>query len=340
MKIIPKLIGAVFCASTLLSGFVQAEEEINKRTFKVAFVQAKDHPHGLGAQKFAELVKQKSDGKMKVMVFASGTLGGDAQVISSIQGGTVDMAMVTPGLLTGINKGFGVFGLPFTFNNFEEVDAVLDGPLGQGLLDTLPNNGLIGLDYWDHGFRHVTNSKRPITKLEDLAGLKLRIMQIPSAVESFNRLGANAVPMSFTEIYTALETHTVDGQENPLASIEASKFYEVQRYLSLTGHFYDPLAVIFSKKVWDRLNERERTIVSEAAREAGLYERQVSRESSSKALAYLSTLDNMTVNEVSPAEIERMREHLKPTIEKYTEVFGAELVAELNKTLADIRSKN
>ena len=277
---------------------------------------------------------------MKVMVFANGTLGGDAQVISSIQGGTVDMAMVTPGLLTGINKGFGVFGLPFAFNNFEEVDAVLDGPLGQSLLATLPNNGLIGLDYWDHGFRHVTNSKHPITRMEDLAGLKLRVMQIPSAVDSFNGLGANAVPMSYTEIYTALETRTVDGQENPLSSIEASKFYEVQRYLSLTGHFYDPLAVIFSKKVWDRLNERERSIVSEAAREAGRYERQVSREMSAKALAFLSSQANVAVNQVSPEEIERMRESLKPTIEKHIEAFGAERVAELNKTLAAIRSKN
>ncbi|MDU9407457.1 TRAP transporter substrate-binding protein [Pseudomonas sp. zfem001] len=338
MKFIPKALAALLCSSALLlSAASQAAEEINRHNFKIAFVQAKDHPHGLGAQKFAEIIKEKSGGKMKVMVFASGTLGGDAQVISSVQGGTVDMTLVTPGLLSGIEKGFALYGLPFLFQNSAEVDAVLDGPAGQNLLTTLEPHGLIGLGYWDHGFRHVTNSKHPVQKLEDIKGLKLRLQQIPTAIESFKALGANVVPLSFTELYTAMETRTVDGQENPLAAIETSKFYEVQKYLSLTGHFYDPLVAIFSKRTWDKLNETERELVRSASLEAQAYERKVSRDmdvSSREALAK----HGMQINEVAPEEIERMREQVRPTVEKLVAEYGPALMDEMNAEIAKVRN--
>lgn len=337
MKFIPKALTALLCSSAMLLSAAVHAEEINRHNFKIAFVQAKDHPHGLGAQKFAEIIKEKSGGKMKVMVFASGTLGGDAQVISSVQGGTVDMTLVTPGLLSGIEKGFALYGLPFLFQDTEEVDAVLDGPAGQNLLTTLEPHGIIGLGYWDHGFRHVTNSKHSVEKVEDLKGLKLRLQQIPTAIESFRALGASVVPLSFTELYTAMETRTVDGQENPLAAIETSKFYEVQKYLSLTGHFYDPLVAIFSKRTWDKLNETERELVRSASLEAQAYERKVSREmavSSREALAKYG----MQINEVAPAEIERMREQVRPTVEKLVAEYGPELMAEMNAEIAQVRN--
>ncbi|VFB18341.1 TRAP transporter substrate-binding protein [Pseudomonas fragi] len=338
MTFTQKAIGAALCFSAMLiSAASHAADEIHKHSFKVAFVQAKDHPHGLGAKKFAEVLKEKSDGKMKVMVFASGTLGGDAQVISSVQGGTVDMTLVTPGLLTGIEKGFGLYGLPFLFKNANEVDAVLDGPAGQNLLTTLEPHGLIGLGYWDHGFRHVTNSKHPVKTQEDLKGLKLRLQQIPTAIESFKALGVNVVPLSFTELYTAMETHTVDGQENPLAAIETSKFYEVQKYLSLTGHFYDPLVAIFSKRTWDKLNEAEREMVRSAALEAQAYERKVSRDmdiSSREALGK----KGMQINDVAPEEIERMHEQVRPVVEKLVAEYGPELMAEMNAEIAKVRN--
>lgn len=247
------------------------------------------------------------------------------------------MTLVTPGLLSGIEKGFALYGLPFLFQDTEEVDAVLDGPAGQNLLTTLEPHGIIGLGYWDHGFRHVTNSKHPVEKVEDLKGLKLRLQQIPTAIESFRALGASVVPLSFTELYTAMETRTVDGQENPLAAIETSKFYEVQKYLSLTGHFYDPLVAIFSKRTWDKLNETERELVRSASLEAQAYERKVSREmavSSREALAKYG----MQINEVAPAEIERMREQVRPTVEKLVAEYGPELMAEMNAEIAQVRN--
>ncbi len=337
MKIIPKVLTALLCSSLAFSAASHAGE-ISSRVFKVGFVQAKSHPHGLGAQKFADIMKEKTDGKIKVMVFGSGTLGGDAQVISSVQGGIVDMTMVTPGLLAGIEKGFGMYGMPFTFENAKEVDAVLDGPVGQKLLKTLPAHGLIGLGYWDHGFRHVTNSQQPITRLEDLQGLKIRVQQIPTAIETFNQLGANATPLSFTELYTAMETRTVDGQENPLAAIETSKFFEVQKYVSLTGHFYDPLVAIFSKKTWDQLSATERKIVLEAAAEAQAYERKVSREMDVTARQSLAK-HGMQVNEVTPEEIARMREHLKPVTDKFTQEYGVELVQAMSDEIQKVRNQ-
>jgi TRAP-type transport system periplasmic protein len=331
------MVASVVVMAALLTVDVNAQN-IGSRTFRVAYVQAKDHPHGLGAQRFADLVQQKSGGKMKVSTFGSGTLGGDAQVISSLQGGTVDMTMVSPGLLVGLAKEYALLDLPFLFNNYKEVDAVLDGPVGKKLLDKLPDKGLVGLGYWDHGFRNVTNSKRPITKLDDLVGLKIRVIQIALFIEMFNTMGANAVPMSFTELYTALETKTVDGQENPLATVEASKFYEVQKFASLTQHVYNPLVTIFSKKTWDRLSPDERRIIQDAANEAGAYERKVSRETNEKAAEVLRG-KGMAVNAIAPQEIDRMREKVKPVTDKFVKEGGEALAQEIYAEIAKVRGK-
>ena len=209
------------------------QAQVRERNLKVAYVQDKDHPHGLGAQKFADLVAQKSGGKMKVRTYGSGQLGGDAQVISSLQGGTVEMTMVSPGLLVGLVKEFGILDLPFLFNSYTEVDAVLDGAVGKKLLEKLPEKGLIGLGYWDHGFRNLTNSRRPVTKMEDIAGLKVRVIQIPLFIETFNALGANAVPMPFPELYTALETE--DGRR-PGKSVRLDRNLQVLRSAEIRLH--------------------------------------------------------------------------------------------------------
>ena len=204
---------------------------------------------------------------MKVRIYAGGSLGGEAVVASSMQGGTVEMSMMGPGILTGMNKDFGIFDTPFMFNDAKEADAVMDGPVGQKLLDKLPEKGLIGLSYWDHGFRVLTNSRRPVSKMEDIQGLKIRVQQIPVFIDAFTALGANPVPMPFTELYTALETKAVDGQENPFVSIEVTKFYEVQKYASNTRHAYSPLLVLVSKRFWDQLSADERKILQDAANE-------------------------------------------------------------------------
>jgi TRAP-type transport system periplasmic protein len=323
--------GSLFTAGTVCA------QDIKTHNFKVAFVQNIDHPHGIGAKKFGELLEQKSGGKMKAKAFGGGSLGGDAQVISSLQGGVVEMTLVSPGLLTGLIKEFSVFDLPFMFTSYREVDAVMDGPVGTRLLGMLNDKGLIGLGYWDHGFRNLTTAKRPINKMEDISGLKVRVIQIPIFIDTFSALGANPVPLPFPELYTALETGTVDGQENPFASIETSKFYEVQKYAATTGHVYNPLVAIFSKKIWDKLTEDERRVVQEAATEAGLYERKVSREANEKSMQTLRG-EGMQITELSPDEIDRMRQKVKPVTDKYTQSIGPDLVAEVQAEIQKVRA--
>jgi tripartite ATP-independent transporter DctP family solute receptor len=209
--------------------------------------------------------------------FGSANLGSDEQMQSALVGGVQEMMVGSTAPLAGMVKEFGVFDLPFLFNSEKEADAVLDGPLGQDMLKKLEAKGIIGLVYWENGFRNMTNSKRPIARAEDLQGIKLRVMQNQIALGVFNTLGANAVPMPFSELFTALETRTVDGQENPITTIQSSKFYEVQPYLTITRHVYTPWVVLASKKWWDTLSPEEQKLIRQAAASSRDFERQDSR---------------------------------------------------------------
>src|SRR5919112_64651 len=251
----PKFVQATLCLapiSAVMTGAPDfARAEIKARSIKMPIVNNIDHPQGVGAKKFAELVEQKSGGKIKVRVYPGGTLGGEQQVASAMQGGTVEASMMAPAQLVGNVKEFLVLDFPFAFANEREADRVLDGPVGQKLLELMPAKGLVGLAYMEQGFRSISNSRRPIHKMEDIQGLKIRTILNPLYIDMLNTLGANAVPMPFTELYTALETRTVDGQENPYSTVEASKFYEVQKYFSNTKHIYNPQLLLAGKEFLD-----------------------------------------------------------------------------------------
>jgi TRAP-type transport system periplasmic protein len=235
-------------------------------------------------------------------------------------------------------KEFALLDFPFLLNDEREADALLDGPVGKQLLDKLPEKGLIGLCYWENGFRNVTNSRRPIAKAEDLQGLKIRTMQNPVYTDLFNSLGANAVPMAFTEVYTALETRAIDAQENPYPVIHASKFNEVQKYLSATKHSYAPAPVLVSKKFWDRLSADEKKVLQDSCNEAREYQRKVSRDLSAKMLADLKA-KGMTFNEIPPEEMAKIREKAKPIIAKYTKEVGEDLVKQAYAEIEKVRQQ-
>ena len=205
-------------------------QDIQDRTIKFGHLNNTDHPVSMGVKRFAELVAAKSGGKMKVQEFPSSTLGNEMQQQSALQGGVQEMSAPATTSLAGIVKEFGLIDFPFSVSTYAQADALLDGPLGQALIAKLPEKGLMALGYWDLGFRNVTNSRRPITKPEDLEGLKLRVIPNPVFLETFKALKANPVPMPFTELYGALESKAVDGQENPFAVILSNKFFEVQKY--------------------------------------------------------------------------------------------------------------
>lgn len=279
------------------------------------------HPQTLGARKFAELADKKSNGRIKITVFSGAQLGSDQQMQGALRGGTQELAVPSTATLANLVKEFGVIGLPFSFTSEKQADAVLDGPFGQSLLARLPEKDLIGLAFWENGFRNFTNSKRPITKADELSGLKVRTMQNNLYIDLFNGLGANAVPMPVNELFTALETRAVDAQENPFTVVHAQKFYDVQKYLSTTGHAYDALVLIAGKKFWDGLKPEDRTVLQQAAAEATVYQRQTSRELNAKLRAELVKL-GMQVNDVPDAERAAMRAKLAPVIAKHQAAVG------------------
>ena len=321
-------------AAVALSAFGLAQAQT--RTIKFANQNAKGHPIVLGMEKFAELVDQKSGGKMKVQVFAGGALGSDQANVSALQGGTLEMASMNSGIFASLVKEFAIYDFPFLFGNPKEADTVVDGPFGQGLHKKLEEKGLVGLAYYELGFRELTNSKRPITKVDDIAGLKLRVIPNPINVDWVKALGANPTPLPFPELYAALEQGAVDGQENPVATIKGAKLYEVQKYMTLTNHQYNPQSVVVSKKFWDSLPAGDRKVLQVAAAESAAYQRTQSRAALQAGLEDLKK-GGMQVSELPAAEVAKLREKMKPVIAKHSSSVGDDTVKAMMAELAKLR---
>ena len=323
-------------AAVALAAFGTASaQDIKERQFKFGLQNPKGHPLVTGAEKFAEIVAAKSGGKMKVNLFPGGVLGGDAATVSALQGGTVEMTALNSGILASQIKDFEVYDFPFMFANAREADAVVDGPFGQKLHAKLLDKSIVGLAYWELGFRNISNSKRAINKVEDIEGLKLRVIPNAINVDWVKAVGANPTPMAFPEVYAGLESKAIDGQENPLNVILANKFAEVQKHLVLSNHQYNPQSVIISKKVWDTLSAAEKKILQDAATEAALFQRKTSRDAAAGQLAELKKA-GMNVTELPPAELNKLREKMKPVVEKHGAAIAA-TVAELQAELAKLR---
>ena len=332
-----KLVASVALAVGALALCPVAQAQINEHTFRFAHAGAPGHPGVMGAEKWAEILKQKSGGKLTLKVFASGTLGGDVQVLSSVQGGTIEFTALNSGILQTQVKEFAIFDFPFMFESGKEADPILDGAFGKKLGDLLVPKNLYNLAYWELGFRNITNSKRLINKLEDLSGLKVRVIQSPIYIDTFNALGTNAVPMPYTEVYTAMEQKIIDGQENPLSVIDTSKFNEVQKYLTISNHMYNPQSVLASKKKWDLLTKDEQEMLRSTLAEATQWQRENSRALVEKSLEHLKK--SMQVSVLSPEELTKIRAKLKPVIDKFSANVGAEVVQQLQAELDKGRKK-
>ncbi|MGU3493942.1 TRAP transporter substrate-binding protein [Xanthobacteraceae bacterium A53D] len=318
-------------AALLLSTSAFAAD-VQDRTLKFGYSTFEAHPLGQGANKFVELVAQKSDGKIKMKVYPATQLGSETQTISATQGGVQDIVGTSTAPIVGLVKEYAIFDFPFLFSNEKEADAVVDGPVGQLLLAKLSEKGLVGLCFFENGFRNVTNSKRPITTAADVEGLKIRTMQNPVYLDAFKTLGANAVPMPWPEVYTALESGAIDAQENPFGIIAVNKLNEVQKYISVTKHAYSPWAVMMSKKLWDKLSPDEQKIFMDSCNEAKVYQRQVSRAEDAKIIADLKA-KGMQINELSPAELKKIKEKLQPVIDKYVPTVGEDLVKQAQTSI-------
>ena len=326
---------ALACALVSICATTASAQDVQERTIKFGHLNNADHPVSFGVKRFAELLAAKSSGKLKVQEFPASQLGNELQQQSALQGGVQEMSAPATTSLAGIVKEFGLVDFPFAVATYAQADALLDGPLGQALIAKLPEKGLVALGYWDLGFRNVTNSKRAITKPEDLEGLKIRVIPNPVFLETFKAFKANPVPMPFAELYGALEAKAVDGQENPFAVILSNKFFEVNKFVSATNHVYAANIILVSKRFWDRLSSAEQKMMNDAANESRAYQRQVSRAAAQRAVGELQA-KGMQYNELNPAEQARMRQVAKPVTTKFAASYDPAIVKLYNDELARI----
>ncbi len=323
-------------ATTVIMSGSAAWAEVGSHVLRLGTVLPDAHPMSQAAVKLAELVAEKSGGKIEVKVYPGATLGNELQMQSALQGGTQDLTIGTTTTLAGMVPEFSAIDMPYQFRDTAEADAILDGDIGNQLFAKLEPKGLIGLAYMEQGFRHTTNSTRPITKWEDFDGLKIRVQPSALYIDMFNRLGANAVPMTINEVYTAMETRAIDGHENSLTAIDANKFQEVQKYLSLTGHSYNAVVLLMGKPSRDKLNDEEMAIIQAAATEARDFQRDLTRTETEGLRAKLAE-EGMEINEVTAEEQQRLAERLQPVVEANTDAIGAEWMATFTAALEKLR---
>ncbi|WP_323000469.1 TRAP transporter substrate-binding protein [Castellaniella sp.] len=305
---------------------------------KFSYAVSATNPVGLAVNKFIEVAKEKSGGKFKITGYPDAQLGNEIQSMSSAQGGIVELSVVSTAGATSNVKELGIFDLPFMFHSVEEADAVIDGPVGKKLLEKFPSKNLIGLCYWDYGFRQVTNSKHPIQKLEDFNGLKLRVLQNSIYIDTFKALGANPLPLPYPETYTALESKAIDGQESSYLVTQSSGYQEIQPYLTETQHVFLPAVVLVSKRFWDKLNADERAVLSDSCSESVTYFRQVSRQMEKDVVKELVGA-GMKFNTIDPEQKARLIEATASVTKKYKAQLGAELVDETLATIQKVRGK-
>jgi TRAP-type transport system periplasmic protein len=299
------------------------------QSLQLAHNAAPGNPKAEASNRFAELVEQKTDGRVKIAVGESAQFGDDVEALTNMRLGTVAFSANSQGATSGVVPEFAVLGLPFLFKDLPQAWAVLDGPVGEQLAEAAEAKGLVLLALWDNGIRHVSNNVRPIATPEDLEGIKLRTPPDPITVDIFEALGASPTPLPFSELYIALQQGVVDGQENPLMNIYSSKLHEVQKFISLTAHKYESTPLFASKAVFDTLSPEDQAAIREAATEAGQLNRQMSQEADEKLRGEIEAA-GVQFNDVDPAPF---IEKTKPVYEEWGAQFP-ELVDLVQKEAA------
>ena len=300
-------------------------------TLRFASEAPRTDTQSIAGQRFNELLKAKTNGALDIKIFADSSLGAFQAAISGVRGGTIDMAVSGSGNFSGMVPLLGIFDIPFMFKDTDHAYRVLDGKIGQDILDKLGEFGMKGLAYWDNGWRQLTNNRNPVHKPEDVKGMKIRTTGSPAHIEAFKLLGANPVPMPLAELYTALEMKTVDAQEHPLGVLWSAKLYEVQKHLSLTYHAYSALIVVMNKAKFDALPPAHQKALVEAAREAGQYQRQLNNENIAKITADVKKAGMQVVEKVDGTPFLAAT---KPGRDTFTAKFGG---ADIIKAIDAVR---
>ena len=315
------VVAVLFLVLSLGSAFAA-----DKVVLRVGHTIAPDSHYQKGLEHFASLLKEKSGGQIEMQIFHSSQLGSERDVIEGVSMGTIEMTLVSSAPLANFTSSFLVFDLPFIIVNREKAYAWMDGPQGRKILDTLTPKNIIGLGIWENGFRMLTNSQKPVVAPEDMKGLKIRLMENPIHVGTFKTLGAYPTPMPFGELFTALQQKIVDGQENPLVIIFTSKFFEVQKHLALTGHFYAPAILLVNRDFWEKkLSDDQRKIFQECELASRKWERQ-----------YCIDMEKTLVNdlkakgmEVSTPDKAKWAEAVQPVYKEFEGKIGKEIIQDL-----------
>jgi len=286
-------------------------------------------------QHFKEIVEKNSGGKIEVVLFHSSQLGDDRTMMEALKMGTQEMTCPSTAPMTAFVNAFKIYDLPFIFANEEVADYILDGPVGKKLLDMLPDQGLVGLAYWENGFRMLTNSSRPVVTPEDLKGMKVRTMENPIHLAAFRTMGANPTPMAFGELFSAMQQKVVDGQENPWGTIFLQNFFEVQKYATDTGHVYSPFVLLISKKFWDKLPDDMKAVVQDAADRAKVHNRALNRKMNAEYLEKLK--EKMEVVILTPEQKAAFQKACRPIYDQFGKDIGEDLIKEVQELSAGFK---
>lgn len=293
---------------------------------RVSHVVAEDHASNLALLEFEKSVEERSNGKIDVQVFPNGQLyGSDREAVEAVQLGNIEMTMVATPTLSSFSSKFMVIDLPFIFKSDAAAHAAMDGELGETLNEELPAINLVGLGYGENGFRHFVNNKKPVETPDDLDGLKMRVMENKLYQDTFNLLGANASPLAFGELYSALQQGTYDAMDNPISLVYSMKFYEVQEYLTLSGHVYAPTITVINNEVLNNMSSELQTIVKEEAKIMSQYQRELTHEQDEEQLQQLKDL-GMNVNELTSKQKDEFIEKVQPIYDEYKDVIGQDLI--------------
>jgi tripartite ATP-independent transporter DctP family solute receptor len=322
-----------FLAAVGLAAAPVPAESAEVKTIKAGIGLNDQSPQYKGLLKFKELVEARSSGRIKVDLFASAQLGDDTKMMTSLRAGTLEMTCPSTAPIAGLDKKWMLFDLPFLFPNEEVADKILDGPLGKRYLDSLPAHGIIGMAFWENGFRQLTNSVREVKSPADLKGLKIRTMENPVHLATFRTMGANPTPMPFSEIFSALQQKTIDGQENPSTTNFLQKYFEIQKFNTLSNHFYSPFVFMYSKKLFDGLSKEDQEIILTAAREAGVYQRKINRDTMGEAVAGMEK-GGMTVTRLTPEQHKAFVEATQGIAPQFESVIGADNLKEIKAEIA------
>lgn len=317
------VLGGVAAAAAVIIGSPAIAQDV--KVAKLGHSFADSHPRAAAMKRFAEEVTKATNGSVKVDVFGNAALGSEEKMLIAVQSGTIDFYMGALSPIATRKKELQIFDFPFLFGSDAEAAAVLDGPSGRRLLDSLSDMNMQGLVWSGGAFRNLSNSRRPVSSLADMKGLKVRVMQSPMALASFNAMGMNAVPMAFTEVYTALETKALDGYEHPFVDMYANKMFEVQKHLTVTNHVYTPVALVASKRFWAALTPQQQAAVQAAAEATRAFQREAELREAVDVLKELKA-KGMVAIEMPAAELDAIRKAIQPVIEKNTEVIGASFV--------------